>query len=94
MGTKTRTRPVSSHSVPRPDGGAAVDVRRDEFTGVSAALKDVNNVTREEFVTATSEIRQNMRQLQVQFTRIAQMQADIDFIKATLAKMTNTKTGE
>ena len=42
------------------------------------------NVTRHEFVQATTEIRENVRQLEIDFRRIAQMQADIDAMKATL----------
>ena len=70
------------------DDGAH-DVRRDEFAKVTQTLKSVN-VTRDEFVRATAEIRENVRQLEIQFQRIAQIQADVDTIKATLKKLTNS----
>ena len=44
------------------------------------------NVTREEFTSAMTAIQENVRGLEIQFRRIAQMQADIDEIKRTLAK--------
>ena len=66
-----------------------MDVRRDEFTKVTDALKTVN-VTRAEFVRATSEIRANVEQLEIRFRRIAQMQAEIDSIKTLLKKLTGS----
>jgi len=83
MKTKTRRRPVA-----RSVGGAATDVRRDEFTKVSNAVRDVNNVTREEFTSATNDIRQNIRELATQLTRIGQIQAELDEVKRMLAKLT------
>ena len=72
---------------PRGDGSAR-DVRRDEFTKVTDALKAVN-VTREEFEQATNHIHNTEHQLEVQFQRISQIQADLDAIKLTLKKLTN-----
>ena len=74
---------------PRKGDGNAVDVRRGEFAKVANTLQSVNNVTRDEFTAATNEILDNVRQLEVQFQRIAQMRADIDAIKRTLAKLTS-----
>src|SRR5262249_56975520 len=73
--------------VPR-HAGAALDVRRDEFASVSSALKHVNNVTRDEFIAATNDIRESMRNFQIQFTRIAQLQAELDEVKHALADLT------
>jgi hypothetical protein len=83
MATKTGGRRVR-----RSDSGAATDVRRDEFTTVTDALQNVNNVTRAEFVAATDDIRQNIRELATQLTRIGQIQAELDEVKRTLAKLT------
>jgi len=74
---------------PRRGDGRARDVRREEFRKVTDALKTVN-VTRDEFIQATAEIRENVRELEIQFRRIAQMQADIDSIKASLKKLTGS----
>lgn len=79
--------PTERSRPPRGDGRAS-DVRREEFTKVTDALKTVN-VTRDEFIEATAEIRENVRELEIQFRRIAQMQADIDSIKASLKKLTS-----
>ena len=89
MATKTHrlTDPVPSRLVHGSDRGAAIDVSRDEFTKVRTALKNVNNVTRDEFVQATTELRDAVRQLEIQFQRIAQIQADIDVMKPMLAKL-------
>ena len=78
--------PTKKRTSPR-DGGSRRDVRRDEFTKVTNTLKTVN-VTREEFIQAMNEIRENVRQLEIQFRRIAQIQADVDAIKTTLKKLT------
>lgn len=67
--------------------GRARHIRREEFKKVTETLKTVN-VTRDEFIQATAEIRDNVRQLEIQFRRIAQIQADIDSIKAGLKKLT------
>ncbi len=75
-------------SASRRGDGKARDVRRDELRRVTETLKTVN-VTRDEFLQATAEIRENVRQLEIQFQRIAQMQADIDSIKATIKKLTS-----
>ncbi len=71
----------------RTPDGSATDVRRDEFTAVADALKTVNNVTRDEFMIATDEIRQNVRELATQLTRIAQIQAEVDDVKRTLTSL-------
>ena len=65
----------------------AINVRRNEFEKVTDALKTVN-VTRDEFIRVTDQICEHMATLEIQFQRIAQMQADIDFIKSRLAKLT------
>jgi len=75
-------------SASRRGDGKARDVSRDELRRVTETLKTVN-VTRDEFLQATAEIRENVRQLEIQFQRIAQMQADIDSIKATIKKLTS-----
>jgi hypothetical protein len=75
-------------SASRRGDGKARDVDRDELRKVTETLKTVN-VTRDEFLQATAEIRENVRQLEIQFQRIAQMQADIDSIKATVKKLTS-----
>jgi hypothetical protein len=67
-------------SASRRGDGKARDVRRDELRRVTETLKTVN---------VTAEIRENVRQLEIQFQRIAQMQADIDSIKATIKKLTS-----
>jgi hypothetical protein len=82
MPTKTR-RSVSIHR----NHHNAIDVRRDEFTKVTTALRNVNNVTREEFVLTTNELRDVVHELAIQFKRFAQMQADIDMLKAALARL-------
>lgn len=64
----------------RSNGGLATDVRR---VAVTKGDDSLNHVVRDEFVQATTEIRQ---QLEIQFRRIAQMQADIDLIKRKLVK--------
>ena len=62
--------------------------RRGEFTKVSHAVKSVNNITRAEFAAATNEIRDNVRLIEIQFRRMAQMQADIDHLKASVTRLT------
>ena len=52
-------------------------------------LKDVN-VTREEFTRATNAITENLRKLEVQFQRIAQIQAEVDAIRREIAKLTGS----
>ena len=79
--------PTKKRTGSRGSGGSKRDVHRDEFTKVTNTLKTVN-VTREEFVQAMNEIRENVRQLEIQFRRIAQIQADVDAIKTTLKKLT------
>jgi hypothetical protein len=63
-------------------------VRRTEFTAVIDIL-DVN-VTREEFTRATNAITENLRKLEVQFQRIAQIQAEVDAIRREIAKLTGS----
>jgi len=79
--------PTKKQTGSRRGGGSKRDVRRDEFTKVTNTLKTVN-VTREEFIQAMNEIRENVRQLEIQFRRIAQIQADVDAIKTALKKLT------
>jgi hypothetical protein len=82
---------------PKPGGRAArrrlrgdrTDVRRNEFAAVIDILKEVN-VTREEFTTATNAITENLRKLEVQFQRIAQIQAEVDAIRRAIAKLTGS----
>ena len=68
---------------------ARTDVRRTEFAAVVDILKDVN-VTREEFTRATNAITENLRKLEVQFQRIAQIQAEVDAIRREIAKLTGS----
>jgi hypothetical protein len=79
--------PTKKRTAVRRGRSSARDVRRDEFTKVTDTLRTMN-VTREEFIQALSEIRDNVRQLEIQFRRIAQIQADVDTIKTTLKKLT------
>lgn len=65
-----------------------MDVRRDEFASVTDALQNVNNVTRDEFRAATKDIQEAIRNFQTQFTRIAQIQNELDDVRRTLAKLT------
>ena len=65
--------PTKQRTGSRRGRAGAHDVRRDEFTKVTNTLKTVN-VTREEFIQAMNEIRENVRQLEIQFRRIAQIQ--------------------
>jgi hypothetical protein len=44
------------------------------------------NVTREEFTSAVTAIHDAVRNLEILFQRIAQIQVDIDDIRRTLAK--------
>ena len=62
-------------------------MRRDEFLAVIETLKQVN-VTRDEFIAATKAINESLHTLQIQFQRIAQIQAELDNIKSVLAKLT------
>ena len=54
-----------------------------------AILKEVN-VTREEFTSATTAITESLRKLEVQFQRIAQIQAEVDEIRRAIAKLTGS----
>jgi hypothetical protein len=73
------------------DGGGRTDVRRSEFDRVTNALRNVNNVTREEFAAAHAEIVANLRSLEVQFRRIAQIQVELDDLKRIVARLTSQK---
>src|SRR5215471_12410835 len=87
--TTKRARRQSRRLATRSKGdGTETDVRRDEFTKVTDAMRDVNNVTRDEFTAATNDIRKNIHELATQLTRIGQMQAELDEVKRTLAKLT------
>jgi hypothetical protein len=77
-----------SQSLSRRGEIHATDVRRGEFEKLAHPLKSVNNVTRAEFAAATNEIRDNVRLLEIQFRRMAQMQADIDHLKASVTRLT------
>jgi hypothetical protein len=66
-----------------------MDVRRTEFAAVIEMLKDVN-VTREEFIAATNAINESLKKLEIQFQRIAQIQAELDAVKRELAKLTGS----
>jgi hypothetical protein len=79
--------PTKKRIESRRGGSSKRDVRWDEFTKVTNTLKTVN-VTREEFIQAMNEIRENVRQLEIQFRRIAQIQADVDALQATVKKLT------
>jgi heme oxygenase len=59
--------------------GGASKISRDEFTKAIRTL-----IRREEFMKATSEIQLIARQLDIQFQRIAQIQADLDALKGML----------
>ena len=88
-GPKKRSPKPRVRAVRRRLRGDRTDVRRNEFAAVIAILKEVN-VTREEFTSATTAITENLRKLEVQFQRIAQIQAEVDAIRREIAKLTRS----
>jgi hypothetical protein len=61
-------------------------VRRDEFASLVRTLKNVN-VTRAEFTAVTKAITDSLHKLEIQFQRIAQIQAELDAVKRALARL-------
>jgi hypothetical protein len=46
-----------------------------------------SSITREEFDAAVNSIHDNLQELRVQFRRMAQMQAELDELKRTVARL-------
>jgi hypothetical protein len=76
----------SSKRKPRRRPTNRVDVRRAEFAAVIETLKHVN-VTRAEFIAATKAINESVHKLEIQFRRIADIQAELDAVKREVAKL-------
>ena len=76
---------TSPHTRSRDGSHTTADVRR-KSTAKSVDPGKRVNVTRDEFASAMAAIEDTIRNLQIQFQRIAQIQAEVDNIKRTLAR--------
>jgi hypothetical protein len=79
--TKKRRRIRKAPTIPKSRRNG---VTRAEFH----RLIDLLNKRGEIINKIRQQVEQNARSLEVQFARMAQMQADLDLIKRTLAKLT------
>jgi hypothetical protein len=58
-----------------------------ELTRIANTLRRLNTTTRDKLSQVTTTLEHNARALDIQFRRIAQMQVEIDRLKAALMHM-------
>jgi len=89
--------------VPSPLGGSGSAFGRSDIVQLSAfptkgrppvakpARRVANGVTRREFIALVRAVEECTRTLQLQFTRIAQIQAELDHIRTVLPRSKRPK---
>lgn len=93
MPTKRRLRPRRVRKIRRVPKAGPLNVTRAEFDAVITLLNErskiINGIQRELESLArelTTQVQQNRRELQTQFTRMAQIQQELDDVKRKRAR--------